>query len=84
MAFFRIMMLLLTAAPAVEEETPIELARLCPKEAPQTVAGRDGDGLRRLDRLPAAEAYLAVLRREDGCTRPQLVRDYREQALRHR
>lgn len=73
---------LASAAPA--QERPIELARLCADERPQRVAGRDGADLKRLDRLPQAEAYLAVLRRENGCTRPQRVNEYRQQALRPR
>jgi hypothetical protein len=82
MACFRVLpLLLLAAAPAAAQERPIELARLCPNEAPQTVADRDGAELKRLDRLPPAENYLAVLRREGGCTRPQPVREYRRQVL---
>ncbi len=85
MAFVRILSLsLLTATPAVAQDRPIELARLCPSEKPQTVSDRDGAEVKRLDRLPPAENYLAVLRRENGCTRPQPVREYREQQLRRR
>lgn len=70
------------ASAAFAQDRPMELARLCPSERPQAVAGREGAALKRLDRLPPAEAYLAVLRREDGCTRPQPVREYRGQPLR--
>ena len=72
------------ASAAAAQNRPIEFARLCPSERPEAVAGRDGAELKRLDRLPAAETYLAVLRRENGCTRPQLAREYRAQSLRHR
>lgn len=72
------------ASAAAAQDRPIELARLCPSDRPQVVAGRDGARLERLDRLPPTEAYLAVLRREDGCTRPQPVREYRDQMLRRR
>jgi hypothetical protein len=72
------------ASAATARDRPIELARLCADEQPQRVAGRDGAQLKRLDRLPKAEAYIAVLRRENGCTRPQRVQEYREQALRGR
>lgn len=85
MAFFRAFpLVLLVGGAASAEDRPIELARLCPSEKPQVVADRDGGELKRLDRLPLAENYLTVLRREGGCTRPQRVRDYREQALRGR
>jgi hypothetical protein len=82
MLFRALPVILLAAVPALAEQRPIELAKLCPSEKPQTVAGRDGAELKRLDRLPPAENYLAVLRRENGCTRPQPVREYREH-MRH-
>jgi poly(3-hydroxybutyrate) depolymerase len=72
------------ASAAAAQDRPMDLARLCPSEQPQNVAGRGGPGLLRLDRLPPAEAYLAVLRRENGCTRPQLVREFQSQTLRRR
>lgn len=80
-AFFRTLPLLMFAAPALAQTSPVDLARLCPREAPQRVGAREGAEIKRLDRLPPGEQYLAVLRREDGCTRPQLVREYRDLVL---
>jgi hypothetical protein len=37
--------------------------------------GRSGaPGVRRLDQLPPANTYLTVIRREDGCMKPVIVR----------
>jgi hypothetical protein len=56
----------------------------CPNAAVQRVGPDAGAQMQRLDRLPPSETYLAVLHRENGCTRPILARDYRQGSVRPR
>lgn len=57
---------------------------ICPNPVVQRIQrGHDAE-MKRLDRLPAAETYLAVLHRENGCTVPILAREYRQDAIRRR
>lgn len=58
--------------------SPQANAQLCPAEGLTQVDQRGDATVRRLDRLPPAQALLAVLRRENGCTRPQTVREFRD------
>lgn len=61
-------LLMLAAAPA-------QPAQICKTDRPQDVAGGTAE-LKRLDRLPPAETYLTVLRREDGCVTPVRAREW--------
>ena len=50
---------------------------ICGQAKPTPVDVSEKAKLKRLDKLPAAEAYLTVLRSEDGCIRPAKVSEER-------
>jgi hypothetical protein len=66
------------AAPAADPKA------ICPDPVMQRIQRDHGAEMKRLDRLPPADSYLAVLHRENGCTRPILAREYRQDAIRRR
>ena len=71
------MVLALALAPV---PAPLQLARALPicREARPTPVQNGLEGRpRRLGELPPAEAYLAVMRTENGCIKPVLVREER-------
>jgi hypothetical protein len=76
--------ILALASAEAQPATPADPARICPNAELQRVDRTRGAELKRLDRLPPAETYLAVLHRENGCTRPILAREYRQGAGRER
>jgi hypothetical protein len=53
---------------------------ICRQAKPTPVESSDRARLKRLDKLPPAEAYLTVMRTENGCIRPVKARE--ERALR--
>ena len=61
---------------AVGAQTPATLP-ICRDARPRPVDSTEGARLRRLDKLPRAEAYLTVLRTENGCIRPVKVSEER-------
>lgn len=61
---------LLMLAAAAAQPAPI-----CKSDQPQPAAGATAE-LKRLDRLPPAETYLAMLRRENGCVTPVRAREW--------
>jgi hypothetical protein len=70
-----VLTLALAAVPA-----PLELARALPicREARPTLVQERAEGRpKRLGELPPAQAYLAVMRTENGCIKPVLVREER-------
>ena len=70
-----VLTLALAAVPA-----PLELARalpICREARPTLVQQRSEQRSRRLGELPMAQAYLTVMRTENGCIRPVLVREER-------
>jgi hypothetical protein len=62
----------LPAAALAAADKPAEKPA-CVKKGPTTVSNAPA-GMKRLDQLPAANEYLTVLRTEDGCTKPVIVR----------
>ena len=71
------MALALVLAPV---PAPLELARalpICREARPSLIQDRAQARPRRLGELPPAQAYLAVMRTENGCIRPVLVREER-------
>jgi hypothetical protein len=50
---------------------------ICRDARPRPVDVAEAARLRRLDKLPLAEAYLAVMRTENGCIRPVKVSEER-------
>jgi hypothetical protein len=77
--------IVLTLALAAADATPAaDPNAICPSPATQRIQRGDGAEMKRLDRLPPAEIYLAVLHRENGCTRPILAREYRQDVMRSR
>ncbi|HEV2567124.1 hypothetical protein [Sphingomonas sp.] len=70
-----ILALSLAAVPA-----PLQLARalpICREARPSLVQDRATGRPQRLGELPQAHAYLTVMRTENGCIRPVLVREER-------
>lgn len=58
-----------SAVPKVSAAQPI-----CRDEGVRQVDEIGGAGLKRLDQLPPADHILTVLRTEDGCIKPVIVR----------
>lgn len=59
---------------------PLQLARalpICREARPSLVQGQSEGRVQRLGELPPAQAYLTVMRTENGCIRPVLVREER-------
>jgi hypothetical protein len=79
-------LIVLTLALAAADATPAaaDPKAICPSPVTQHIRRGHGAEMKRLDRLPPAETYLAVLHRENGCTRPILAREYRQDAFRRR
>jgi len=78
-------LIVLALAIASGDATPAADSRaICPSRTTQKVQRGDGAEMKRLDRLPPAETYLAVLHKENGCTRPILAREYRQGATERR
>jgi hypothetical protein len=70
-----VLTLALAAVPA-----PLQLARalpICRETRPTLVQERSEGRPKRLGELPPAQAYLAVMRTENGCIKPVLVREER-------
>ena len=61
--------LILAASAASPDATP-RLAPICAGPGTQQTADPGRAELKRLDRLPPGETYLAVLRTSDGCITP--------------
>jgi hypothetical protein len=61
-------MALIVAAPAAGEKP------ICQNDQPQSVGSFEEGQLKRLDELPPANHVLTVLRAEDGCSAPVIVR----------
>ena len=69
------LVLALAATPA-----PLQMVRalpICREARPSLVQGSTEARPRRLGELPPAQAYLTVMRTENGCIRPVLVREER-------
>jgi hypothetical protein len=79
-------LIVLTLALAAADAAPAaaDPKAICPNPVTQRIQRGDGAEMKRLDQLPPAETYLAVLHRENGCTRPILAREYRRGAIRPR
>jgi hypothetical protein len=77
-------LIVLTLALAAADAAPADPEAICPSPATQRIQRGEGAEMKRLDRLPPAETYLAVLHRENGCTRPILAREYRQEAIQRR
>lgn len=60
---------LIAAAPATGDQP------ICQNDRPQRVEGSAEGRLKRLDELPPANLVRAILRSEDGCSVPMIVRD---------
>ena len=70
-----VLTLALAAVPA-----PLELARalpICREARPALIYDRVDGRPKRLGELPPAQAYLTVMRTENGCIKPVLVREER-------
>jgi hypothetical protein len=75
-------LIVLTLALAAADATPAAAPKaICPHTVTQRIQRGEGAEMKRLDRLPPAETYLAVLHRENGCTRPILAREYRQDSI---
>jgi hypothetical protein len=75
-------LIVLTLALAAADAPPAaaDPKVICPSPVTQRIQRDHGAEMKRLDRLPPAETCLAVLHRENGCTRPILAREYRQEA----
>ena len=71
-------LMILALATAAQPAPANETAAICRNAETQRVDRARGAEMKRLDRLPPAETYLAVLHRENGCTKPILAREYRQ------
>ena len=63
-------------AAAVTAQNPRALP-ICGQPKPSQVDVSEKAKLKRLDKLPPAEAYLTVMRTENGCIRPVKVSEER-------
>ena len=66
--------LALAAAAATQTSAMLPI---CGRPLPQPADMAGSAKLRRLDKLPPANAYLTVMRTENGCIRPVLVSEER-------
>ncbi|MFD1611330.1 hypothetical protein ACFSCW_05890 [Sphingomonas tabacisoli] len=64
----------LSAAALAQAPGPLPI---CGQAKPTPAEASENAKLKRLDKLPQAEAYLTVMRTENGCIRPAKVREER-------
>jgi hypothetical protein len=70
-----ILLALAAAAATPASAAPqVHALPLCKDVTPTPVEGDNSARLRKLNELPNANLYLGVIRKEDGCSKPAIVR----------